>query len=365
MKGISKTTNAGEKFPRSIFLVALMTAITFFGGCTDMRTRPTGPVGGSFEMIFTDPYGYDETLDRALELIGDAQKCIFLACYGMDLTDISQALIDAHNRGVVVEVVCDDESFRSDPSHCFEDMTDAGIEVIPDASSDIISHDKYMVIDSAIVWTGSTNFTFNGFFLNNNNVIIVNSEEVARAYAQDFQQMFEGYFHTNKSSNGVEEVEVADGYVEVWFGPQDEPANMLVNAINDAQESIEFCIYAFTLDEVAQALIEAHRRGVVIRGIFDEGTISDSPTQYYTLQAHGLDVRTDPCPYAFHHKFMVIDRDGNDPIVITGSGNWSFSGTARNDENFLVVHSSSVAQEYYSEFMRWWQETESFAAAQF
>ena len=352
-----------KKFPRRLALIVFVLAgIIAFSGCTDMRNRPTGPENeGGFETIFTDPYGYEETLDRALEEIENARKCIFVACYGMDLTDISEALIAAHNRGVVVEVVCDDESYHSDPSNCFEDMRDAGIEVIPDASSDIISHDKYMVIDSQIVWTGSTNFTYNGFFLNNNNVIIVTSSEVAKAYADDFSQMFEGYFHTNKRSNGVEEMEVDDGYVEVWFGPQDEPANMLVDAINSAQQSIDFCIYAFTLDEVAQAMIQAKNRGVQVRGIFDEGTISDTPTQFYTLQEAGVDVRTDPCPYAFHHKFMVIDRDGTDPVVITGSGNWSFSGTARNDENFLVVHSSSMAQTYYEEFLRWWNQTEGFA----
>ena len=347
--------------PARVLFLAVALAL-FFWGCTEMRDRPTGADDGSVEVIFTDPYGYEETLERALDLIDGAEKCIFLACYGMDLTDISEALISAHQRGVVVEVVCDDESFHSDPSHCFEDMTDAGIDVIPDATSDIISHNKYMVIDSATVWTGSTNFTFNGFFLNNNNVIIINSEDVAEAYANDFSQMFSGYFHTNKSSNGVEDVTVADDYVEVWFGPQDEPANMLVDVINNAQQSIDFCIYAFTLEEVAQALIDAKERGVEVRGIFDEGTISDSPTQFYTLQDAGIDVRQDPCPYAFHHKFMVVDRDGTDPVVVTGSGNWSFSGTARNDENFVVIHSQSVAQEYYSEFLRWWNLTEGFAA---
>lgn len=340
-------------------LYIILLSLIIITGCTNPRYNPT-PGQGSFETIFTDPDGYEETLERVLELIDAADNSIYLACYGLDLTDISEALINAHNNDIQVRVVCDNSSYSSDPSYCFRDMQNQGIEIAYDYD-DNISHNKTIIIDSSIVWTGSTNFTYNGFFLNNNNVIIINSSEVAEAYIDDFSQMFSGYFHGNKTSNGIEEITVADGYVEVLFGPQDNPASKIIERIEEAQSSIVFCIYAFTMEEIASALISAFQRGITVHGIFDEGTIHDSPTQYYNLVDAGVDVRIDPCPYAFHHKFMVIDKDGENPIVITGSGNWSYSGSYYNDENFLIIHSGTIAETYYEEFLRWWDITNFFA----
>ncbi|RKZ28874.1 hypothetical protein DRQ29_01210 [bacterium] len=343
---------------RQIIAILSLVSILFIG-CTEPRNGGPSEGEGSFETIFTDPYGYEETLSRAVDLIDGAEKTVCVESYGFELTDISESLINAHNRGVLVQIVCEGTSYSSDNENCFQDMDYAGIEIIHDNSSSI-SHNKVMIIDSEYVWTGSTNFTYSGYFLNNNNVIIIQSTDVALAYYDDFSQMFQGYFHGNKSSNGVEEVDVADGYVEVWFTPEDSPKSMLIDKVNNAQQTIEFCIYAYTLSDLADAMISAKNRGVQVRGIFDEGTTLDSPTQYHTLLDAGVDVQIDPCPYAFHHKFMVIDKDGTEPIVITGSGNWSINGTSNNDENFAVVHSASVAENYYYEFSRWWQESSLF-----
>ena len=338
------------------FILAVFSLIIFLSGCTAMRDSNPTQGDGSFETIFTDPYGYEETLNRAIDLINCAEKTICVESYGFELTDISEALINAHNNGVLVQIVCEGTSFNSDEEHCYEDMTDAGIEIIHD-SDGAITHDKVMIIDSEYVWTGSTNFTYSGYFLNNNNVLIIQSRDVALAYYDDFSQMFEGYFHNDKSSNGVENIDVADGYVEVWFTPEDSPRQMLLDKVNNARESIYFCIYAFTLEDLANAIISAKERGVDVKGIFDEGSASDPFSKYDMLLDAGVDVQIDPCPYAFHHKFMVIDKDGTEPIVITGSGNWSISGTSSNDENFIVIHSSSVAESYYNEFSRWWQQS--------
>jgi phosphatidylserine/phosphatidylglycerophosphate/cardiolipin synthase-like enzyme len=54
-----------------------------------------------------------------------------------------------------------------------------------------------------------------------------------------------------------------------------------------------------------------------------------------------------------HTKFMVIDPVGEDPIVITGSANWSDESIKNNDENMLVIRGETrVADIYLTEFMR-------------
>jgi phosphatidylserine/phosphatidylglycerophosphate/cardiolipin synthase-like enzyme len=54
-----------------------------------------------------------------------------------------------------------------------------------------------------------------------------------------------------------------------------------------------------------------------------------------------------------HDKFLLVDPLGDDPIVITGSANFSPASTTANDENMLVIRGNTdVADAYFGEFMR-------------
>jgi phosphatidylserine/phosphatidylglycerophosphate/cardiolipin synthase-like enzyme len=54
-----------------------------------------------------------------------------------------------------------------------------------------------------------------------------------------------------------------------------------------------------------------------------------------------------------HTKYMLIDPLGPDPVVITGSANFSNASTSNNDENMLVIRGDTgVADLYLGEFMR-------------
>jgi len=54
-----------------------------------------------------------------------------------------------------------------------------------------------------------------------------------------------------------------------------------------------------------------------------------------------------------HTKYMLIDPLGDDPIVISGSANFSEASTTMNDENMLVIRGNTrVADIYLGEFMR-------------
>jgi hypothetical protein len=53
-----------------------------------------------------------------------------------------------------------------------------------------------------------------------------------------------------------------------------------------------------------------------------------------------------------HHKYMVIDghHPESNPIVITGSANWSNNAVEDNDENIVIIHNADVANQYLQEF---------------
>jgi phosphatidylserine/phosphatidylglycerophosphate/cardiolipin synthase-like enzyme len=54
-----------------------------------------------------------------------------------------------------------------------------------------------------------------------------------------------------------------------------------------------------------------------------------------------------------HSKFLLRDPLGDDPIVVTGSANFSAASTNDNDENMLVIRGSARAADvYFTEFNR-------------
>ena len=54
-----------------------------------------------------------------------------------------------------------------------------------------------------------------------------------------------------------------------------------------------------------------------------------------------------------HDKFMLVDPLGDDPVVVTGSANFSRPSQSANDENMIVIRGNQrVADIYFGEFMR-------------
>src|SRR5206468_2923074 len=54
-----------------------------------------------------------------------------------------------------------------------------------------------------------------------------------------------------------------------------------------------------------------------------------------------------------HDKFMLVDPLGKDPVVVTGTANFSGPSQSNNDENMVVIRGNlRVADIYFGEFMR-------------
>ena len=167
-------------------------------------TTVVGSGGDWWQVYFTDPTSdYDPSnMDGtvAAELIthiNSAQETIHIASFEFNLTPVAEALIAAHKRGVDVRWVTDDENGieadEDDDRGQFAMLADAGIEIVDDARGALM-HNKFWVFDEKMVWTGSTNITENGIFRNNNNVIVVESPQVAAMFEREFDEMWAGEF---------------------------------------------------------------------------------------------------------------------------------------------------------------------------
>lgn len=177
-----------------------------------------------------------------LTLLDDAQTIINIALYGLNRQSVVDALIAAHNRGVTVRVVGDDDAYTGDYQAAYQALVDAGITLVTD-SSGAIEHNKFLVIDGNILWTGSTNFTDTGFTLNANNSVIITDTTLAAVYTTEFNEMWAGNFHKDKSDNTPHLFDYNGTAVENYFSPTDLPAFAVWEALADTEETIHVAMF--------------------------------------------------------------------------------------------------------------------------
>jgi phosphatidylserine/phosphatidylglycerophosphate/cardiolipin synthase-like enzyme len=153
--------------------------------------------------------------------------------------------------------------------------------------------------------------------------------------------------HTTTATEKVGAVEV------VCFSRAERCDDLLTGLIKGSKDRIYVAIYSFTSDRLAEALIEARRRGVDVRVVMERREANVTGSEYPRLLGAGVDVRLDANPGLMHHKFMVIDGE----IVVTGSYNWSAAAEERNDENLVVIRDRAVAGAFEREFERIWSQS--------
>jgi phosphatidylserine/phosphatidylglycerophosphate/cardiolipin synthase-like enzyme len=123
--------------------------------------------------------------------------------------------------------------------------------------------------------------------------------------------------------------------------------------INRAKQTIDIAIYNFNVEgisNIASALNAAYNRGVVVRVVTDGGTNNSAiPELVAGIGKIGRPVTTG----IMHNKFMVIDANStnqNDPIVWTGSCNWTDQNVNTDANNVLFIQDASLAKAYTIEF---------------
>jgi phosphatidylserine/phosphatidylglycerophosphate/cardiolipin synthase-like enzyme len=308
-------------------------------------------------MTINDPETQISPIQTALtNLIDSAQSTIEIAAFEFNLEPIADHLIAAETRGVEVRWVTDDEygieEDEFEGHDLFPLLERNGVEVMDDDRTGLM-HNKYIIFDREIVWTGSTNLTVNGLYKNNNNVIVIYSENLASVYLTDFEEMWAGDFGA-RSDSAVDNqrVEIAGTLIQALFSPEDDAADFLTDVVQQAESSIYFMAFSFTQDDIGNAMIERYQSGVTVSGIFETRA---SETEYSELTAFyclDMPVRQDGNPRTFHHKVIILDE----LWVVTGSYNFSENADESNNENLLIIENADIAALYLQEFERRWDE---------
>jgi phosphatidylserine/phosphatidylglycerophosphate/cardiolipin synthase-like enzyme len=227
-------------------------------------------------------------------------------------------------------------------------MEEVGIPIAWEESTAFL-HSKFAIIDQSIVWMGSWNFTTNGTYRNNNNLIRFTIPAVVANYEAEFSQMAAGVFGNDKESLAPYPYIQADAIaIENRFSPQDRAADSIVQRVLDAEQSIRFLTFSYTSDPIAEAMVERHQAGVLVQGVFETRNAGGIGSEQERLRDNGIEALEDGNCYTMHHKVIIIDEE----TVITGSYNFTRRAEETNDENFVIIDDPTIASQYLEEFER-------------
>jgi phosphatidylserine/phosphatidylglycerophosphate/cardiolipin synthase-like enzyme len=323
--------------------------------------REIGYDGGWWAVLFSPGARGNQAnaayiLDKLIAYVDAAQTSIHVAAFETDLTPLAEALVRARARGVDVRWVTDDEhgvdADFDEGRGQFALMEDAGIPIRDDLRSAFM-HNKFTIIDGHILWTGSMNLTTNDIYRNNNNVVVVDSPEVAAVFEAEFAEMWNGQFGPRSpAGQGQDVFDRNQRPFVIRYAPEDDPLDALVQITSLAERSIRFMAFSFTHDELGATMHERAAAGVDVRGIFETFGSETIYSEMGPLFCAGVDVRQDGNPGMLHHKVIIIDEN----VVVTGSLNFSNNAADSNDENVLMLADAGIAGLYLEEFERRWAE---------
>jgi len=141
--------------------------------------------------------------------------------------------------------------------------------------------------------------------------------------------------------------------IEVLFSPEqgEQILGKLTDTIQNAEERIYILIYSFTLDQLAQTIIEKYRQGVDVKIIMDKGQANSPVTKTLKQAGVPLIVKAGSKGGYMHIKALIADD-----IVLTGSYNYSKNATYHSDENFLVIRDNDIVEAHLAKFNQLWGE---------
>jgi len=138
--------------------------------------------GASIQVCFTPG---EDCAGLIADTITAAQKSIYVQAYSFTSKPIAQALVKAHQRGVSIVAVLDKSNKLDKGYSAASFLSGSGIQTFIDADHKI-AHNKVMIIDDAVVNTGSFNFTKAAQQSNAENVLVVTSRGLAKKYKTNF-----------------------------------------------------------------------------------------------------------------------------------------------------------------------------------
>ena len=246
-----------------------------------------------------------------------------------------------------------------------------------------LAHSKVFILkknDKPVkVITGSTNFSTNGFYINANHLIIFNNTKVADLYEQVFEKSF-----GQPLMNDFKETDLAIKdfsfkgkdlpEMVIRFSPHSKAVadnffTSISNSISNAKTDV---LFAIMKDTSKSAILDAVMKQVKSNKVFTYG-ITDVIGEkkdillYKPNSKRGIRIAGKPGTYilpkpweaeskipgiSVHHKFVVVDFKGPNPVVYCGSSNLAFGPEQKNGDNLLAIYDRDIVTAFAIEAIR-------------
>jgi phosphatidylserine/phosphatidylglycerophosphate/cardiolipin synthase-like enzyme len=352
-------------------------------------------------------------LEACLRYIDDtpAGDGLRVAAYEFTYPPVLNALKRALDRGVDVRIVYHNTTAATKTEKRANEsaIAAAGIpkkrddrQVLFARSKTKIPHNKFIVrlaggTQPVEVWTGSTNFTASGF-LGQTNVGHRVADEATAAQYLAFWELLRGNPALDKARAGTLKltpnppavigpktiVQVfsprAKSDLLKWYGDRTlnsvgsvmftaafGVAKQLVEPIAQKRDVLRFVLMEKPATTAVKAQLTKDRSHVLLSYGVPLGELyrmkDGKPTTRKRIQEFALDKwyfkeelyrkKNEGFVFFVHTKFLLIDPLSDDPLVCSGSANFSSNSLLQNDENMLLIRGDTrVADIYMTEFDR-------------
>ncbi|MFY0628987.1 MAG: hypothetical protein JXR05_01330 [Flavobacteriaceae bacterium] len=325
--------------------------------------------------------------EAMLAFIGEAKNkdyALRVAAYEFDHVPVIQALQDAVERGADVKIVYDRSKRGPWESTDRATAKVPGIKehMIPRSANSSIKHNKYIVLlhkgEPVEVWMGSTNFTKGGIFGQSNVGHIVRDKTIAEDYFQYWTRLSKNpdmkeirpmnQEHSPTPTKGVEKGITPifsprpDLSALEWYGKQIVEADQSIGFTAAFGVNQDFADIMSKEDESFRYILLEHEgktfndfkdtpnNKIALGAVLNESEVKEEHLSGW--EAEHLTGLNDHVKY-LHTKYLFIDPLTDDPILITGSANFSEASTKNNDENMIIIRgNTNVVDVYLTEFTR-------------
>ena len=355
-----------------------------FGNALPDVANPASPA-----MVWLS-HGLFEGLLGFIALAADQRFALRAAVYEFHYQPAVNAFAAALERGADVKIVYDAASSYREENEAA--IATAGLDtqgaVIARTVTSGIRHNKFIVLlqggEPRAVWTGSTNISAGGIFGHSNVGHIVWNRTIASQYLAYWERLADNLTDNklrplNNAATPTPDGKPPKKSVTALFSARDTkppaaaasappPATLqwYADRMAEAKRIVCFTV-AFNLDAVFQQVLA--RESDVLRYVIKDDPLGSGESlgvDRDVIFASGsylgpgwwsnfLAERDNPLNSNdyIHTKFLLVDPLSDDPLVVTGSANFSRPSQWSNDENMLVIRGDTrVADIYFGEYMR-------------
>jgi phosphatidylserine/phosphatidylglycerophosphate/cardiolipin synthase-like enzyme len=157
-----------------------------------------------------------------------------------------------------------------------------------------------------------------------------------------------------------------DSWYRLYFtdptvtGQIDEPTGgipeQVAASMDTAQRTLDVVVYEFNWEPLAEAMVRAAERGVKVRLVTDTDTVNDEEGKQIIaqLKAANIPFVDDQRSAIMHDKFVVIDG----ATLWTGSMNFTINDAFKNNNSFMEIRSTRLAENYTAKFEQMFTQKE-------